>query len=73
MEKFAYDVLVGLLVAFLTLVAKWQWPLITSLFESEEVSRLARQISGTWDATEDFTGSSTTDTFAMEINCRGGR
>lgn len=72
MEKFIIDVIVGLVVALLILVAKWQWPLIKSLFD-EESRRQAAQIAGTWDATEDFSGSKTQDTFTMEINCRGGR
>jgi hypothetical protein len=71
MEKFIYDVIVGLLVAFLTLVAKWQWPLIKSLL-TEESRRQAKQINGAWDVTEDFTDA-TQDTFTMELNCKGGR
>ena len=72
MEKFIIDVAVGLVVALLTLVAKWQWPLIKSLFD-EESRRLAAQVAGTWDANEQFSGSNTQNTYAMEVNCRGGR
>jgi hypothetical protein len=72
MEKLIFDVIVGLVVALLTLIAKWQWPLIKSLFD-EESRRQARQIDGTWNATEDFSGSNTQNTYTMKINCRGGR
>lgn len=72
MEKFFFDVLVGLAVATLTWVVKWQWPFIRSLFDAES-RRQASQIKGTWQATEFFSGSKTQDTFTMEIDCRGGR
>jgi hypothetical protein len=72
MGQFIFDVVVGLVVAAISIVAKWQWPLIKSLFD-EESRRQARQVSGTWNAVEYFLGSSAKDTFKMEIICRGGR
>jgi hypothetical protein len=71
-EKFIFDVAVGLVVALLSLFAKWQWPLIRSLIDAES-RRQGAQISGTWKAIEDFSGSSTQDTFTMELTCRGGK
>jgi hypothetical protein len=71
-EKFIFDVAVGLVVALLSLVAKWQWPLIKSLFDAES-RRQGAQISGVWKAIESFSGTNTQDTFSMEVTCRGGK
>jgi hypothetical protein len=71
-DQFVFDVAVGLAVAVLTLVGKWQWPLIKSVFDAEG-RRLAAQVNGRWKAIEAFSGSSTTDTFTMDIVCRSQR
>lgn len=70
-EKFAFDVTVGLVVALLTLIAKWQWPLIRSLFD-EESRRLAAQVAGRWKASELFADTKM-NTYTMEIKCRAGQ
>lgn len=72
MEKFLLDVLVGLVVAVLSLIAKWQVPFFRSLIDAES-RRQAKQINGNWRATEEFSGSRDKDTFAMTLSCRGSR
>ncbi|MGH8212616.1 MAG: hypothetical protein ACREPP_05225 [Rhodanobacteraceae bacterium] len=72
MEKFLLDVLVGLAVAALSLLAKWQAPYIRSLFDAES-RRQADQINGRWKVTEVFSGSKDTDTFNMKLSCHGSR
>ena len=71
-EKFLLDVLVGLVVAGLSLIAKWQAPYIRSLFDAES-RRLADQINGDWRVSEFFSGSRETDTFTMTLSCHGSR
>lgn len=71
-ESFILDVAAGLMVALLSLVAKWQWPLIRSLFD-EESRRQAEQVSGSWKATEVFHDSDSQNTYAMQLNCRSGQ
>lgn len=69
-ESFAIDVAAGLLVALLSLVAKWQWPLIRSLFDAER-RRQAAQVSGSWKATEVFLDTNSQNTYAMHLHFRG--
>jgi hypothetical protein len=71
MEKVLYDVVIGGLVALLTLAVRWQLPFIRSLFD-EESRRQSKQISGTWNAKEVFADGSE-DNFIMDIHCRWGR
>lgn len=71
-EKLIFDVVAGLLVALLLLVGKAQWPLIRNLFDAES-RRQAKQISGTWKATEVFHDSRSQNTYTMHIKCRGGQ
>ncbi len=72
LDKFVFDVAVGLVVGLLTLFARWQWPLIRSLFDGES-RRQAAQVSGTWKASELFADTNTKNTYTMEIKCRGGK
>lgn len=69
---FAFGMAVGLVTSIVVAIAKWQWPLIKSVFDAEG-RRVAEQISGEWNATEIFSGSASTDTFTMRIICRSGR
>lgn len=71
MEKFVYDVVIGVFVAVLGIAAKWQWPLIRSLFDAES-RRQARQIVGTWNARELF-ADGTQDEFLIDMYCSGGK
>jgi hypothetical protein len=71
-EKLILDVVAGLLVALLSLVGKAQWPLIRNLFDDES-RRQAKQISGTWKATEVFHDSRSQNTYTMHVKCRGGQ
>ena len=70
--NFVLDVAAGLLVALLSLVAKWQWPLISSLFD-EESRRQAEQVSGSWKASEVFHDSKSRNTYTMHLKCRSGQ
>lgn len=72
LEKVILDVFVGAVVALLGIVAKWQWPIIRSLFD-EESRRQGAQISGSWEAIEDFPASKSQNKYTMELKCRGGR
>ena len=71
-QNFVLDIAAGLLVALLSLAAKWQWPMIRSLID-EESRRQAKQISGTWKASEIFHDSNSQNTYAMDIKCHGGQ
>lgn len=70
MERFIYDVLVGLIVAFVLYVIGKQWPRIRSVFDKES-RRQAEQIAGKWDATEIF-ADGTEDAFILQLECTGG-
>ena len=71
-EKIVLDVFVGAIVAILGVIAKWQWPFIRSLFD-EESRRQAAQVSGLWEAIEQFPASHTQNKYTMHVKCRGGR
>jgi hypothetical protein len=70
MDRVIYDVFIGIIVAMISMISKWQWPLIKSLFDKES-RRQARQITGRWKAHEIFADGKE-DEFAMELRCRGG-
>jgi len=71
MDTFAIGVISGLVVAFLLWLAKWQSPMIRSLFDVES-RRQAKQLTGIWDAQELFIDG-TEDTFRMTLECKGGQ
>lgn len=71
-EKLIVDVIVGGVVALLGIFAKWQWPAIKGLFDEENRNQAA-QISGSWEATENFLATNTKNRYVMEISCRSGR
>jgi hypothetical protein len=70
--KPAYDLIIGVVGGFVVLLLQWSWPLLQSIFD-KDLRRQAKQISGSWSATENFQGSSEVDTFRVEISCVGGR
>jgi hypothetical protein len=71
MQTLIIDIATGLLTAFLILVGQKQWLFVQSLFDRES-RRQARQITGSWTATETF-ADGTNDEFHVEIHCIGGR
>lgn len=72
LAKPAYDLSIGVIGGLLLLFLQWSWPWLQGIFD-KDLRRQAKQISGSWAATEDFQGSSETDTFRIEISCTGGR
>jgi hypothetical protein len=62
-----YDVIIGTVVAPITIVAQWQWHIVRSLFDQES-RRQAAQINGEWDALELF-GMNGNSFLGMHGNC----
>ena len=71
-ENLIVDVIVGGVIALFGIIAKWQWPVVRSLFD-EESRRQAAQISGSWKATEVLSKSKEQNEYRMDIGCRGGQ
>jgi hypothetical protein len=72
MAKPAYDLVIGVIGGFVVLLLQRSWPWLQSIFDGD-LRRQAKQIEGSWEATENFQGSSDIDTFRIEISCVGGR
>jgi hypothetical protein len=76
MPGMGYDLTIavvgGVLTIPVTLLVKQNLHMMRSWFDGE-LRRQARQISGKWRGSEEFSGSNTKDTFSMKINCRGGQ
>jgi hypothetical protein len=72
MAKPAYDLIVGVIGGFVVLLLQRSWPWLQSVFDGD-LRRQAKQIEGSWEATENFQGSGETGTFRIEISCVGGR
>lgn len=74
MEKFVYDievgVLAGLLTSLLILAIDHYWSLIVSIFQ-QDIRRVARLLEQEWTATETFSDDNTTDEYSMKLRCRG--